>query len=42
MRSLEDNDEAIPIVLQSPNSITAKSFKDLVNVILEIIDKNND
>ncbi len=42
MKSLDGNEETKPIVLESPNSITSKAFKDLVNILLETIDKNND
>ncbi len=42
MRTFDSKDEGMPIVLQCPNSITAKAFKELVNVILEMIDRNND
>ncbi len=42
MRSLDGNDESMPIVLQSPNSITAKAFKELANIILDTIDQNNE
>ena len=41
MRSLDAKEESMPIVLQSPDSITSKAFKDLAKVIVENIENNN-